>query len=219
MEKTNSVHLNGVVNSCTVRPGADGARVADISFHTLLPNPDAPPDSDRKYIYEKHLVRVTGRGPEGDRLDELERLCRSRVDVRDRTYDLRGVLREEGADVLVDCRAEDFVKSQVLELSRNNEAVMVGSVVRTTHTDRFASVVLDTGSGHVTAMLLKDDFGEAWESVAKGKVRKGSALSVKGPLRMVPMTDGKDLIFRSNVIPRIMEQVRLSQKRTVGPSL
>lgn len=226
MEKANSVFLNGTVGDCRIL-GRDGnvSAVAGISFYTLLQKPGASREAkltDRNTLM-RHMVRVKAEGGEDvKRLLELERSCRTQTVLR--PHELRGVLREKEGSSFIDCRSEDFVPvRKILEdVKQNNRASMVGSVIATTHTDDFAKVVVDTGEGQVSAFFPKETFPEAWEAIAGGRFKKGSVLSMKGPLQSQEYTDGDRSVFTSIVTPHVMEQVRLSKtlkERKTGPSI
>lgn len=226
MEKANSVFLNGTVGDCRIL-GRDGneSAVAGISFYTLLPKPGASREAkltDRNTLM-RHMVRVKAEGGEDvKRLLELERSCRTQTVLR--PHELRGVLREKEGSSFIDCRSEDFVPVRKIleEVKQNNRAFMVGSVIATTHTDSSAKVFVDTGEGQVIAFFPKDQSPDFWEAIAGGRIKKGSVLSMKGPLQSKEYTDGDRSVFTSIVTPHVTEQVRLSKtlrERKTGPSI
>ncbi len=69
------------------------------------------------------------------------------------------------------------------------------------------------------AEFAKDAFKDAWDSVARGKVKKGSTISLKGPMDTGYITEGTKRLFRVSLAPVTMENLRLTQRKTSGPSL
>ena len=224
MERTNqvnSVFLNGAVRSCDILSRDGGVTVASVLLYTLRPKPDAPPKvtSVEQCEQTAHRVRLVGKGGDASRIEELAQVCSRPFDAHERVYDFRGVLKEKDGNNYVECEADGFSRSKILEIANNNEAQMVGTVVATTHSDRFATVLVDAGGTTVRAQFAKDAFKDAWDSVARGKVKKGSTVSLKGPMDTGFITEGTKRLFRVSLAPVTMENLRLTQRKTAGPSL
>ena len=219
MEKTNSVHLEGHVGSVFILSRDENRTVAGLQFYTFIPKEGAPKTGkpSERFDYMRHKVRVTAVGPDGDRLLEIERICAADPGIH--PYELKGVLRDlpDGSN-LVDCRIEDLKPTRSIQTNPelNNVAKIAGSVVSTTYSDRFAKVLIDTGQGNVSVFFPKETFGEAWEAVSKGRMKKGTMLAIEGPLLSQEFTDGKSRFLVSVVTPHVMQQEKLTKRRRQG---
>lgn len=234
MEKTNSVWMNGIVrpDRFAVVHRTPALVVADFLFGTAVPKADAPRENRKLTDYELmfHNVRVTAAGDDVQKILDLERSCRERP-KDPKVFELRGVLYEDDRVNRVECRAEDLVQTRQFRTSGNNKAELVGSVLATTFSDLYATVTLDTGrfrdaSGQEkdvvnTAYILRSEFPEAWEAVSKGKYKKGSVMSMSGPVHSGFYNDGRERFVRMMVQPRVVEKVKMALARKVnqGPSI
>ena len=216
MEKTNTVYLDGHVGACFILSRDSGKTVAGLQFYTFIPKEGAPQDGkpSERFDYMRHKVRVTAVGPDGDRLLDIERLCAKDPGIH--PYELRGILRSlpDGSS-FVDCNVEDLKPTSRIQTdpALNNVAKICGSVVSATYSDRFAKVSVDTGEGNVYVFFPKETFKEAWEVVAKGNMKKGTMLSLEGPILSREYTDGKSRFLVSVLTPHTMQQEKLTKRR------
>lgn len=235
MEKTNSVWMNGIVrpDRFAVVLRTPALVVADFLFGTAVQKADAPRENRKltvDYDLMYHNVRVTATGDDVQKILDLERSCRERPNDP-KVFELRGVLYEDDRVNRVECRAEDLVQARQFRTSGNNRAELVGSVLATTFSDLYATVSLDTGrfrdaSGQEkvvvnTAYILRSEYPEAWEDVSKGKYKKGSVMSMSGPVHSGVYNDGRKRFVHMMVHPRVVEKVKMAQARKVnqGPSI
>ena len=126
---------------------------------------------------------------------------------------------EEKAN-LVECGPAGFKFKERIEFENNNKACIVGNVVSVSYTDASAKLTIATDQGNVVSRIIRTGNEQAWSDVSTGKVSKGDAVLLEGPVITNSFTDGnnnEELV--SMVVPHQMTKVRLDLERTKGVSL
>ena len=222
MKSVNSVHLEGIVESCRVIGEVMGKTAAKLSVITLHPKEQSVGADISMQEYEKirHNVRVVADGPHVDLLRSLESELKT-----ERATGLKelmtmhpciveGVLREQNGENFVEARDGGFSLSDTLKTKGNNLAKIVGKVLAVTYTDRSCRLELETPQGKVQSFFPRQINRNSWDAVASGKIAKGDLLSLQGPLMNMEFSDGTQTISTSMVVPHVIQKIRLRKAQS-----
>lgn len=217
MKRVNSVRLDGAVDTCRIVSDSEGLTVARLSVFTLMPRPGVNRERQPSERFERmyHRVRLAVPTGEAGWLRDLE--SDFRVGVRTlRPCHVEGMLLTDGDMSVVNCKPDGFAFTDSIRVDDNNRCLFVGEVSSVSHTDKTATVVLSTGVSDVRSFILRSTNRGAWDDVASGRIAKGDALQLEGPLHSLPYTDGKRNLFVSTVTPHVMKKITLKREKQKG---
>lgn len=218
MRRANNVRLDGAVESCSILSKRDGLAVALLSVFTVDRRPDIPDEAppSEKLDRMHHVVRLTATGSLAERVTSLPGELRSAGGLLFLPCHVEGRLRTEDSFGFVECASDGFSFSSVLKTHDNNRAEIVGKITGMTHSDRMATLTVDTGDGEVSTFFSRKSQPEAWDSVSVGNFRKGDAVELVGPLISKPYTDGRTERLSCMVSCHRIERVELGKSRKEG---
>lgn len=224
---TNSVHLDGLVESCRFVGDAGGRSVAKLTVVTLHPR-ESSPSSRPSDSFEKitHVVRVLADQKLAKELQSLIRDLRTERAANEPELavlypcSLDGSLRTLDGDTFVDVVGKNFTLTQQVSTSAgNNIANLEGRVASCSFTDTSARLNVNTKQGVVSVFFSKVANPSGWESVSAGSVRKGDRVSLSGPLVDRVFTDGKKTQREYYLSSQVLQKLSLEKKRTSGLNL
>ena len=214
MTKTNKVFLEGGVAACKLRGDAKYT-VGDILLYTVYPDKvDGESPSERLgKIF--HRVRVVApKGMDGE-LRELDDLVRGGPSGSPVCRQVRGALKVVDGRAFVQCDIRNFIKLDRLPVHNNNYTELSGRISEITYSDMGAVVNVDAGGGQVSAYASKDMNPALWELISSGRLGKGEAVSMSGPLLSSEYSDGKHTLRTAMLIMHKVQSRKLEERK--GP--
>lgn len=224
MKTLNSVRLEGFVETCRIVGQVEGKTVAKLSVITLHPKDADPPaevpQASLRYEKIRHMARVVAAGKTAALLGSIEERLKDGV-PGESFFPCRveGCLCSEGMENFVHVPAGGFTLVEKVPTVDNNEARITGKVASVSYTDRTAKLSVQTAQGTVSVFILKGSDIAAWNSVAEGRIAKGDAVSLSGPLLSGEYTDGSRRVCASVVTPHVLSKLELKKEKTRGQSL
>ncbi len=217
----NSIHLDGVVDSCALVKDGSGKDVAAIILRTMHPRPGVPSSAKASERFEMLHHRVVVPVVDANR-GELSSLASSGGDGVVRPYSIDGVVTFSGGDAVVVCSPDGLSRQEKVRTSENNSVTLTGRIRSVSNPGQSASFVLRTKDGDVRVFVSKDVNQAGWRDVTEGKFRKGDTVSLTGPLFSRMYTDGKSNMRVCTVSARTLTQLKLTRdvrRKTGTPSL
>lgn len=224
----NSVHLDGMIETCRIVGDVHGKTVAKLMVVTLHPNEFSGSSVSLSSQFDKlrHPVRVVADGALSKELRSLEREMRMERSTgknlaSPHPCSVDGVLRgTEQGDFFVEATDKGFVLTDMVKTGRdNNVARLTGRVLTTSFTDETARIQVQTPAGQMDTFIQRKLNADAWEAVSSGRVKKGDALLMSGPLFRIDFTDGKGINQKYMLVPHMLQKQKLDKKKAVGPTL
>lgn len=222
MKKVNKVHLDGGVASCRVVPSPDSRAVAEVLLYTLYPAGAESRLPSERYGKMYHRVRVVGEAGDAGALSslrDLESRLKDGPSGRPECRSVDGELVSVGDVAFVECPLSAFRPSESLKVQDNNLVEISGSVLECSHTDRGASVTIQSGRSRVTTFISREINQGAWEMVSQGRLPKGEAVLLKGPMLTRDYTDGRKTISATVVSVHEVRQLRREVRKGNNPTL
>lgn len=220
MKNNNSVHLEGVVESCKLAGEVSGKTVAKLSVITLHPKEgiDAGASPSQKYERYRHMVRLVMDGEGVAVVKSLERelameKASSQPDIASlHPCIIEGTLRSQDGENFVEASNEGFSLTDRVRTRDNNVAHIVGKVISTSYTDESARIRVATAEGVVNSFFPRSVNQAGWEAVSSGKLKKGDVVSMDGPMLSAEFSDGKKTLRTYMVTPHHISRQKLERK-------
>ena len=227
MKTLNSVHLEGFVETCRIAGELSGKTVSKLSVITLHPkvtpsDPSARPlSASERYEKMRHMVRVVS---SGEMTGILKNISESLASGKDSAglfpVVLDGAIASQGSDNFIDVPEGGIAIAESVATENNNIANIRGEVKSVSFTERSAKIRVKAGDSIIHVVALRGEGLGAWNSVAEGRVAKGDAVSLSGPVHSVEFTDGQRTVCAALVSPRQFEKLELKKSKELsGPSL
>lgn len=231
MKNENSVHLDGLVESCRFLGDIPERKltVAKLSIVTLHPNSPSrlgsSPTPSEQFDRIHHLVRVVA---DADLLSELQSLSRElnleRASGKPELSQLHpcsidGHLCTVDGETFVEANPGGFTFTEKVGTTLNNVAKVSGNVVSVSFTDESARVNLGLGPVVVSSFFSKESNRSGWDAVASGKLKRGDVVSMSGPLISSEFSNGLKKIRTYFLNPHVIQKQKLVKRRTAGPEL
>ena len=229
MKMINSVHLDGIVESCRIVGETIGKTAAKVCVITLHPREQSfgsgTPVSVSEYEKIRHNVRVVASGRYADLLRSLEKEIRTekasgKVDLMSlHPCSVDGVILEQDGENFVEARDGGFLLTEKVKTKGNDVAKVVGKVAAVSFTDESARVAVETPHGKIYSFFLKQVNRAGWDAVAGGKLAKGDVLLLQGPVMNMAFTDGHKTLRTSMLVPHVIQKQRLRKTQTTGVAM
>lgn len=226
MKKINSVHLEGMVESCQGVGSVMGKTAFRLSIVTLAPKEKRfPAQVVQEYEKTRHSVRVVADEKSVERLRALERELK--VERASGNVELAiphpcivdGMLRSLNGENFVDVPGDGFSLTEKTRIKGNNIVRIGGKVTDVSYTDESVLISVSTDETVVTSHFTRRFNQAGWDAVASRKIAKGDAVLLSGPMLNMTFTDGKKNFKRTMVSPHLMQKQELRKEVKSGPSL
>lgn len=229
LKSDNSVHLDGMVESCRIVGQFKGKSVAKLSVITLHPKADLSASDEltpsKRFDKMRHVVRVVAAGDLAQSLRSLETSLKvERAVGSAETADLHpcsvdGYIASQDGENFIESREGGFRLTEKVKTKENNVAHVSGRVESVVYSNESARILVSTKEGDINSFFPKSLNRSGWDAIAEGRIKKGDVVSMSGPLIAGEFTDGKKTLRTYMVTPHVIQKLSLEKKVSSGPSL